>query len=767
MQKIANIKYLWGIEWDDKNSPDFLTLTWSSTLVDIDWFKGIIDFWMFQWWKADSTKNKEVPENLDKIDFVVLTHAHLDHSWRLPLLVKNGFNWPIYTTRLTWLQTKEMLLDYVKIMKAEISNKKLSNKKIFETINEANFLVKNFELLYNSSKISQEKRKKIQARFHKKFWDLDFNELEKKYLEAKKILEEIWDFEQKEVPELLFDEKDVEKTCSMFKFLENWDEITIKENFSLNFVGLNLEKLLDSWAHESDEKIFLPIEIYNKIKTELQEKIENTKKAISENKKISDENSIKREEFEWALDLLEAWHIWVELKNSTEKFLSENWIYSINDIDEALEPLYEIKYSLDNIYALNKKIFPITWEYLTEKEQNSNLIKSIKLRFFWAWHIEWSSQVILTIVSQSLKKVSNILEKTTDIPWFRRKTEKHTNLLFTWDLGRVFEPNLPWVPDKINFKIDYAQVESTYAWRSHIDREQTEYNFFREIEKSNWKIIIPAFSIQRTQEVLLMILNEMKKRLWDIEEFNSIKEKIKNLEEKKNNFSEKSWLKYEAILRTIKFLKNDLSRLSKSIVFQNIVVDSPLSIKITDIYKQDDKIKKKYALLDPKEQIKIFWKQVVYFIEWDEKSLLYEKKRKNRKEIIISSSGMCDWWSILYHLQNNLENPKSKILFVGYCPENTNWWKIKSWERILLNWKYFEPLCEIADLPGFSAHLDEEEILEHVNWINFKNWAKISLTHWWTSRLELSNAVSELVNSNAKKVEVIVPKLGDEVKIKI
>lgn len=51
MSKIAKIKYLWWIESDNKKSPNFVSLTWSSTLVDIDWFLGLIDYWMFQWWK--------------------------------------------------------------------------------------------------------------------------------------------------------------------------------------------------------------------------------------------------------------------------------------------------------------------------------------------------------------------------------------------------------------------------------------------------------------------------------------------------------------------------------------------------------------------------------------------------------------------------------------------------------------------------------------------------------------------------------------------
>ena len=61
MKNNVNIKYLWWIESNNKNSLDFVSLTWSSTLVDINWFLGLIDYWMFQWWKNDE-------KTLDKVD---------------------------------------------------------------------------------------------------------------------------------------------------------------------------------------------------------------------------------------------------------------------------------------------------------------------------------------------------------------------------------------------------------------------------------------------------------------------------------------------------------------------------------------------------------------------------------------------------------------------------------------------------------------------------------------------------------------------------
>jgi metallo-beta-lactamase family protein len=74
----------------------------------------------------DEKEHQELPFNASKIDFVLLTHAHIDHSGRLPLLVKNGFKGKIYTIEATFDLLTIMLKDSAKIqeMDARWENKK-------------------------------------------------------------------------------------------------------------------------------------------------------------------------------------------------------------------------------------------------------------------------------------------------------------------------------------------------------------------------------------------------------------------------------------------------------------------------------------------------------------------------------------------------------------------------------------------------------------------------------------------------------------------
>ena len=99
-------------------------VTGSLTLIEIGGVYGIVDCGMEQ--GADVFVNQELPVEAAKIDFVLLTHAHIDHSGNLPLLCKNGFDGPIFATTATCHLCEIMLRDCAHIQEsdAEWKNRK-------------------------------------------------------------------------------------------------------------------------------------------------------------------------------------------------------------------------------------------------------------------------------------------------------------------------------------------------------------------------------------------------------------------------------------------------------------------------------------------------------------------------------------------------------------------------------------------------------------------------------------------------------------------
>ena len=92
-------------------------VTGSCTLIEINGRNVLVDCGMEQ--GADTFVNAELPVNPGEIECVLLTHAHIDHSGKLPLLYKNGFRGPVYATSATCNLSQIMLMDAAQIQEAE------------------------------------------------------------------------------------------------------------------------------------------------------------------------------------------------------------------------------------------------------------------------------------------------------------------------------------------------------------------------------------------------------------------------------------------------------------------------------------------------------------------------------------------------------------------------------------------------------------------------------------------------------------------------
>ncbi len=106
-------------------------VTGSCFLLETGWAKVLIDCGLIQGRPADEARNREpLPFDVGDIDAVVLTHAHIDHSGRIPLLIKSGYAKHIYTQRATRDLCRIMLKDsgHLQEKDAEWENRKRERK---------------------------------------------------------------------------------------------------------------------------------------------------------------------------------------------------------------------------------------------------------------------------------------------------------------------------------------------------------------------------------------------------------------------------------------------------------------------------------------------------------------------------------------------------------------------------------------------------------------------------------------------------------------
>jgi Cft2 family RNA processing exonuclease len=112
----------------------------------------------------------------------------------------------------------------------------------------------------------------------------------------------------------------------------------------------------------------------------------------------------------------------------------------------------------------------------------------VSMSFYKAWHVEWSIGAVIKAIYNNKKNWT----------WY-----------FSWDLGRYKDWGnfIVWEPVVPEENLDYAQIETTYAFREHPEREPIIKEMVEQINNTKWTILMASFSFQRFQEMLLILIN--------------------------------------------------------------------------------------------------------------------------------------------------------------------------------------------------------------------------------------------------------------------
>ena len=287
------------------------------------------------------------------------------------------------------------------------------------------------------------------------------------------------------------------------------------------------------------------------------------------------------------------------------------------------------------------------------------------------------------------------------------ENNKTTIIGFTGDIGR---PNRPILRDPMPMPtVDYLICESTYGDKDHESKPGEEEKFLNIIKKTclekKGKLIIPAFSIGRTQEIVYM-----------------------------------------------------LDQLASAGVLPRIpvYVDSPLAVNATTIFGAHpecyDSDLHEYMLTDDNP---FGFNDLTYV-----KEVAVSKQLNHSRKpcIIISSSGMMNAGRVRHHLYNNIDNPKNTFLIVGYCAPSTPGGMLRAGIKEIKLYGEIKPIkADIEVMESFSAHADRGEMMEFIGHQK-NNLKQLFLVHGVKDRQESFRRT--LSDNGFKGVEI--PKLGQE-----
>lgn len=346
-----------------------------------------------------------------------------------------------------------------------------------------------------------------------------------------------------------------------------------------------------------------------------------------------------------------------------------------NERHHLNKPLIEPLYTADDAIASGKYFLGVNYN------SSYDLSPNVTVTFQDAGHILGSSIVEIRDNAQGKK------------------------LVFTGDLGRK---GLPILKDPVQIHdADYLITESTYGNRVHETVGDMEISIKKVVADTvarGGKIIIPSFSVGRTQEIVYLL-----HLLWEKKEIPAIP----------------------------------------------IYVDSPLSKKATEVFQRHpecyDAETYESFLMD---SVNPFGFQNLTYISEVADSIALNDL--HHPAIIISSSGMCENGRILHHLKKNLPNPNNTILIVGYQAQGTLGRRlVEGASEVTIHGKIRPVEAEVIVLNSFSAHADKDELFEFATHI--QGLKKVFLVHGEEAQ---SLPFAERLKTEGHIPEVEVPSRG-------
>lgn len=286
---------------------------------------------------------------------------------------------------------------------------------------------------------------------------------------------------------------------------------------------------------------------------------------------------------------------------------------------------------------------------------------------------------------------------------------KTVRLSFTGDLGRR---NTPILKDPtVVHDIDVLITESTYADKNHDPIAKGEENLaaiINETCKQGGHVIVPAFAVGRTQEIVYALNRQRRAGL---------------------------------------------------LVDVPFYVDSPLALDATDVFRlHPECFDAETTAFLRKSEDPFGFRRLTYIRDVEESKKLNTMKQPF---VVVAASGMCESGRVVHHLKNGIENPRNTVVLVSYQAENTLGRRLQYGQKVVrIFGEEYHVNAKIEVLSGFSAHADHDDLLWWVEQVG-PSLKQVFVVHGETQNAEI--LATNLRQAGIK--QVMVPEPGDKAQL--
>lgn len=343
----------------------------------------------------------------------------------------------------------------------------------------------------------------------------------------------------------------------------------------------------------------------------------------------------------------------------------------------VLEDAFKLGFSRDQndieryLKLVEQRLRPLPYQQWLTLQETSQLVARIRLQR--AGHVLGSAYVEIDLTYPA--------------------TGENIRVVFSGDLGAPHAPLL--MPPRSPERADILVLESTYGDRLHEDRASRRQRLEAVIEhalKDQGTVLIPAFSIGRTQELLY----ELEEIIHHHGELSTLETSAANRDSAGGALEPIDWPELP------------------------IILDSPLATRFTEAYRS----LKPFWNHEARERVEAgrnplaFDNLIKIDSHTDHIAVLNHLTQTARPAIVIAGNGMCSGGRIVNYLKAMLHDPRHDVLFVGYQAQGTPGHAIQQHGPkggyVYLDGKRFDIRARVTSIGGYSAHADQKGLVEFV-----------------------------------------------------